>query len=94
MAVDFPGWIPATEAAEKFGITYNWLRQLVRDGLFTRGQFSTATQRPPIYLRVAELRAFKKGGIAAVAPVKAAYEAAQREELAAVTTPDVGEPIA
>lgn len=82
MAVDFPGWIAATEAAEKFGVTYNWLRQLVKDGVFTRGQFSSAKERPPIYLRLAELRAFKRGGIAAVAPVKTAYEAAQAEPVA------------
>lgn len=77
MAVKYPGWISALDAAQKYGIRYNALRQLVRDGVFTRGQFSTAKERPPIYLRTAELDAWKKGGLDAVAPVKAAFEASQ-----------------
>lgn len=93
MAVDFPGWITALDAAEKFGVNYSLLRQLVKDDVFTRGKFSTASQRPPIYLRVDQLRAYKRGGIAAVVPVKAAYEASLCEPIPA-HAPELGNPVA
>jgi hypothetical protein len=82
MAGDFPGWIAAPDAVRRHGISYTMLRKLVRDGVFTRGQFSAAKERPPIYVRVAELRAWKRGGVAAVEVLKR-----QTPELA----PDVGE---
>lgn len=83
MEPDFPKWLSATEAVERYGIEYQMLRKLVHSGVFTRGQFSAAKSRPPIYLRVAELDAWKKGGVAAVAPLKAAFEATSRELAAA-----------
>ncbi|AWM35851.1 hypothetical protein C1280_01660 [Gemmata obscuriglobus] len=70
-------WLPAPEAARLFDINYKQLCALVHEGVFTRGKFGAAKKRPPIYLRVAELEAWKRGGVPAVAPIKAAYEAEQ-----------------
>lgn len=66
-------WLSATEAAEKYELSAKLLRRLVRKGVFTRGNFGAAVVRPPIYLRVAELDAYRSGGVTAVAPVKNAY---------------------
>lgn len=89
MTTQFPGWIAASDAVEKYGISYTLLRKLVSDGVLTRGVFSTAKERPPIYLRTTELDAWKSGGVGAVAPVRSAFEASQRE-VAAVHTAVVG----
>lgn len=82
MAPDPNEWLPALEAAEKYGFAYNSLRALVQAGVFTRGQFSAAEKRPPIYVRVCELEAWKKGGVPAVLPLKAAYEASLNTSVA------------
>jgi len=82
-AEKFPGWLSISEAAKKYRADYNALRRMVKDGVFTRGQFSSAKGRPPIYLRVDELDAWKRGGVAAVASVKAAYERSQQQLVAA-----------
>lgn len=70
MAAEYPGWLTATEATDRYGISYTMLRKLVADGVFTRGQFSSAKDRPPIYLRVTELEAWRAGGVPAVNAVK------------------------
>lgn len=80
---DRPGWISLADAVNRYGVAYNSLRKLVAADVFTRGKFSMAELRPPIYLRVEELDAWKAGGVLAVAPVKAAYEAAQKSLSAA-----------
>ncbi len=72
MAAEFPGWLSAPEAVERYGIAYVMLRRLVADGVFTRGRFSTAKKKPPIYVRVAELDAWKSGGIPAVSKARKA----------------------
>jgi hypothetical protein len=69
-----PGWLSAPEAARRYGIDYQALRRLVATGVFTRGRFSAALRRPPIYLRKTELDAFKRGGVDAVAAARAARE--------------------
>jgi hypothetical protein len=76
MPVESPGWLPASEAVREYGLSYNLLRKLVADGVFTRGVFGAAKERPPIYVRRAELDAYKAGGVNAVAPVRAAFSAA------------------
>ena len=86
MAADFPGWMILSEASERYGVSYGMLRKLVSDGIFTKGQFSTAPDRPPIYLRIEELDAWKRGGVNAVAPVRAAFEKTE----AAMASHDVG----
>lgn len=72
MAAEFPGWVSAPEAVERYGIAYVLLRNLVANGVFTRGRFSLAEKRPPIYLRIDELDAWKRGGIDAVRELRAA----------------------
>jgi len=86
MATEFPGWLTPTEATERYGISYMMIRRFVSAGVFTRGQFSNAESRPPIYLRIEELDAWKRGGVAAVAPIKAAFERAE----AALASHDLG----
>lgn len=66
----FPGWLSLMDAAQKYRVRYETLRRLARDGVFTIGKFSAATKRPPVFLRVAELDAWKKGGVAAVKKVR------------------------
>lgn len=85
MAAEFPGWVSAQDAVERYGIAYHLLRQLVGEGVFTRGRFSLAEKRPPIYLRVEELDAWKRGGIDAVRELRAAPK-----EAAPVHAPDLG----
>lgn len=75
MSAEFPGWLTPAEATERYGISYTMIRKLLAEEVLTRGQFSTASERPPIYLRVEELDAWKRGGVPAIAPVKARYEA-------------------
>lgn len=87
MPAEFPGWVSAPEAVERYGIGYVMLRQLVSDGTFTRGRFSSAQQRPPIYLRIDELDAWKRGGVDAVRELRSA-----REKPEAVLAPDLGDP--
>jgi hypothetical protein len=70
MASRFPGWLSAREVTQKYGLTYDQLRFLLRKGVFTRGVFSPAKERPPIYVRAEELRAWKRGGIEAVQKVR------------------------
>jgi hypothetical protein len=52
-------------------MSYGRLCELVAEGVFTRGKFSLAKQRPPIYLRVEELNAWNRGGVDAVRRVRA-----------------------
>lgn len=86
MAAEFPGWMIMSEASERYGVSYMTLRKMVRDEVFTKGQFSTAASQPPVYLRIVELDAWKRGGIAAVAPLKAAFERSE----AALASNDLG----
>ena len=69
-----PGWLSLPDAAQRYRMRYETLRRLAHDGVFTVGKFSAAKKRPPMFLRVDELEAWKRGGVGAVAPLKAAYE--------------------
>lgn len=64
-------WLPMSAAVARYGISYWVLHRLVRGGVFTRGIFSAAEKRPPIFLNVKELDAWKAGGIEAVRKVQA-----------------------
>jgi hypothetical protein len=75
MRAAYPGWLSAPEAARRYGIEYQALRRLVATGVFTRGRFSAAAVRPPIYLRKTELDAYKRGGVDAVAAARSARDA-------------------
>lgn len=79
MAVEIPGWLTAQDASERYGIPYQSLRKLVADGVFTRGNFSGAKERPPIYLRVEELDAWKRGGVTAAKRLRDAWAAADSQ---------------
>jgi hypothetical protein len=61
-------------------VRYEALRRLVRAGVFTVGRFSTATKKPPVFLRVKELEAWKRGGVEAVGRLR-------REEATAEVVP-------
>jgi hypothetical protein len=69
-ATRFPGWLSLPDAAMKYRVRYETLRRLARDGVFTVGNFSAAKKRPPVYLRVDELDAWKRGGVPAVERVR------------------------
>lgn len=67
MVKEFPGWLALPDAAKLCGLTYESLRRLVKDGVFTRGRFTSAVAaKTPIYLKVSELETFKAGGVDAV----------------------------
>ncbi len=83
MAAESCEWLTAAEASARYGIPYPSLRKLVADGVFTRGQFGTATRRPPIFLRVVELDAWKSGGVAAARRLKDAWAVASVASFAA-----------
>lgn len=70
MAKEFPGWLPIAVAAERYDLHYEALRRLVNQGIFTRGRFTSRKEQAPIYLRIEELDAWKRGGVNAVAAVK------------------------
>lgn len=76
----FPGWLSLMDAAQKFKVRYETLRRLARSGVFTVGKFSNAAQRPPVFLKVAELKAWKEGGVEAVEKVREAGAAASGAE--------------
>lgn len=76
MPVESPDWLTAADAVREFGLSYNLLRKLVADGVFTRGVFGVAKDRPPIYVRRVELAAWKAGGVNAVAPIREAFATA------------------
>lgn len=80
MATKFPGWLSAAEAVAQYGINYDTLRDLVQEGVFTRGSFAAGRSRPRIYVREVELKAWKSGGVGAVAPVRAALQNGQHDE--------------
>ena len=82
---EIPGWLPISAACAQYGHDYEFLRRLVKEGIFTRGRFTSAKETAPIYLRVDELDAWKAGGVEEVERVRAA-----RAELAAVTGPELG----
>lgn len=65
-ATKFPGWLSLPDAAVKYRVRYETLRKLAKTGLFTVGKFSTAAKRPPVFLRVRELEAWRAGGVEAV----------------------------
>jgi hypothetical protein len=65
------GWIHILEACERYGHDYNHLRRMVKEGIFTRGRFTSEAKGAPIYLLVKELDAFKRGGAGAVRKVQA-----------------------
>jgi hypothetical protein len=87
MAAEFPGWMTAYQAAKHLGMDYATVRTLANAGVFTKGQFSASEKRPPIYLRVVELDAFRSGGVPAVVPLKAEYARTQRTAVAATEAP-------
>lgn len=64
-------YVPLRKGAKRIGESYESLRRLARAGVFTRGCFSVATKRPPVYLRIDELDAYRLGGIEAVRRVQA-----------------------
>lgn len=90
MAAEFPGWMTAYQAAKHLGLDYATVRTLANAGVFTKGQFSVSEVRPPIYLRIVELDAFKLGGVPAVVPLKAEYARSLREAAEAVAATPAG----
>lgn len=71
------GWLHISEACERYGHDYPDLRRLVTEQkVFTRGRFTSMKPTAPIYLRVDELEAFKRGGVGAVRDLQAAAEKA------------------
>ncbi|HYH65061.1 MAG TPA: hypothetical protein VD866_10235 [Urbifossiella sp.] len=56
-------YVPLRKGAKRIGESYESLRRLARAGVFTRGRFSVATKRPPVYLRTDELDAWRRGGL-------------------------------
>lgn len=68
----FPGWLSLPDAAQRYRVRYETLRRLARDGVFTVGKFSAAEKRPPVFLRVNELDAWKRGGVEAVSEIRTA----------------------
>lgn len=67
----FDGWMPLKAAAQRYGIHYETLRDLVNGGVLTRGRFTTA-RRGRVYLRISELEAWRTGGVDAVTTLRAA----------------------
>jgi hypothetical protein len=76
MTRTIPGWLLIRVAAERYGYTYWKLRNLVVAGVLTRGDF-TGDKTAPIFLRVEELEAYKKGGASAAMNIKEKFEASQ-----------------
>jgi hypothetical protein len=73
MAVEAPNVLPLTVAAERYGIAYPTLRELVNAGVFTRHVFEEqGREKPPIFVAVAELEAWKAGGAEAVVKLRTA----------------------
>lgn len=67
VALEFPGWMRLRDAAIAYGLKYETLRRLVKDGVFTRGRFtSQSADTPPVFVKIAELDAWKSGGVDAV----------------------------
>jgi hypothetical protein len=66
----YEGWLTVKSAAVYCRLEEKTFRRLIDAGVFTRGRFSAAPKRPPIYLKVAELDAWKRGGADAVAAVR------------------------
>lgn len=66
MAGHDANWLPLRAAAERIGAHYEVVRRLAKIGVFTRAAFSAATKKPPIFLDIRELDAWKAGGIDAV----------------------------
>jgi len=66
-ALEFPGWLKLGDAAKEYGLKYETLRRLVKNNTFSRGNFTNPdADTPPIYVRIAELEAWKRGGVDAV----------------------------
>jgi hypothetical protein len=81
-----PGWLTPAEALKRYGkhgLNYIAIRRFVKQNQFSTCNFGPAQKRPRIHLRVKELEAWKTGGIEAVAPVKAAYEASRTANVGA-----------
>lgn len=71
--LEFPGWLKIADAAERYGLKYETLRRLVKDDVFTRGRFTSASaDTPPIYVKIAELDAWRSGGVDAVKSLREA----------------------
>ncbi len=75
MAREFPGWRHIGVAAKEYGVTWALLRKLVKEGVFTRGRFTSTTDAGPVYLKVAELDAWQSGGVDAVRAIREAVPA-------------------
>jgi hypothetical protein len=88
MAQKFKGWLHIPLACKRYGTDYNTLRKMVRAGVFTRGRFTSEAANAPVYVRIDEMNAWKKGGIDAVRRLQA--QRAAREELEALTAPVLG----
>lgn len=60
---DAPNVIPLAVAADRYQIDYSQLRALVNAGVFTKHVFEGERKRPPIFVFVAEIEAFKRAGL-------------------------------
>lgn len=86
MALEFPGSLHVSAAAEQYKVPHQLLRKLVREGVFTRIRYTSAeTDTGPLYLRIAELDAWQTGGVDAVRKLR---ERESKQEL--VATHDLG----
>lgn len=73
MRRNFPGWLHLPVAAKRYKLKYETLRRMVKEDIFTRGRFtSTSAATPPIFLKIEELDAWKRGGVDAVKAVREA----------------------
>jgi hypothetical protein len=70
--------LPLHASAERVGIPYETIRQLAKAGVFTVTTFSAGKTRPPIFLSVAELDAWKRGGLQALRELQAVAKPAKR----------------
>ena len=68
--MESPNMLPLGVAAERYGISYPTLRELVNAGVFTRHVFDKGAKKPPIFVLVSELEAWKAGGVDAVQAMK------------------------
>lgn len=85
MSTSYPGWMTLAETARYLRISHADAYTLAASGAFSFGNL-TGEPDAPVALRTVELDAYRKGGIVAVLPLKAAFARAERE-LAETATP-------
>jgi hypothetical protein len=79
-----PNVLPLAVAAERYGIGYATLRELVNAGVFTKHVFDDEQKKPALFVFVSEMEGWKRNKLDGV------REAQAEARRLAATAPDLG----